>query len=284
MNHPPALRALTIVLVASTTTACGVTVAPMDGGRDGAVPDASPWDPDVLTEGDGEVAVVPIVGPTSQVTIVRIRTGALAGDTALGATLFAEDAEGRVIREDRIGDCIVRTILRSEYVSAGPLEVFVRDLRRTVAPGLPTNGYVASWTAADQPSENDVVRVESSSGVNFPRFAIAARFPGRLTVRAPRGLPARLPFSASGPMTFVWDPPGDPSLVVHVFLGGSPLVSCFVPPAAGRFDVPQEVLDLFRARRPNGGRVGLARVNHVQVGNRLIRYRLEDSAYDFEFE
>ncbi len=265
-------------------SACGVTVAPTDGDRDGSVPDATPRDSDVTAQADSEAAVVPVVGPTSQVTIVRIRTGTLAGRTALGATLFAEDAEGRVIREEHIGDCIVRTVLLDEYVSAGPLEVFVRDLHWSVAPGLPTNGYVASWTAAEQPSENDLVRVESASGGSFPRFALSSRFPGPLTVRAPRGLPARLPFSASGPMSFAWDPPSDSSLPVHIFLGGSPMVSCFVPAAAGRFDVPQQVLDVFRARRPAGGRIGLARVSLVQVGNRLIRYRLQDSAYDFEFE
>ncbi len=278
------LRSAVILAFVASAAACGVSVAPMNGDRDGSVPDASPLDSDVLTPGDSEAAVVPVVGPPSQITIVRFPTAMATEETGMTVNLFSPDADGRVIREERIGECTLRTSLLSEYVSVGPLDVFVRDLRRTVASGGPSGAYVDSWTGAEQPSENDVVRVESSSGVNFPRFALSARFPGRLTVRAPIGLPARLAFPASGPMRFVWDPPSDASLTVHIFLGGSPLLSCFVPAALGQFDVPQEALDVFRSERPTGGRVGLVRINHVQVGNRLIRYRLEHAAYRFVLE
>jgi hypothetical protein len=157
--------------------------------------------------------------------------------------------------------------------------------RSPVAPGALSGAYVASWSGAEQPSENDVSRIESTSAVNFPRFVLSARFPGRLTMRARRSLPARLPYyPPSGLMSFAWDPSGDGSLMVHVLLGSNPVLSCFVPAAPGRFDVPREALDLFRGARPTSGRVSLARVNHVQVGNRLIRYQLEESAYNFGFE
>jgi hypothetical protein len=283
VSQSPLLSAVTLAFVASAA-ACGVTVAPADGDRDGSVPDATPRDSDVTAQADSEAAVVPVVGPTSLVTIARFPTATSTEETGMTVNLFAQDAEGRVIREEVLGACTFRTYLRSEYVSVGPIDVFVRDLRSTVAPAAPSGAYVASWTGSEQPSENDVVRVDSGSDVNFPRFALSARFPGRLTVLAPRGLPARLPYPVSGSMSFAWDPPRDASLMVHVLIGSSPVLSCFVPAASGRFDVPRAALDLFRGARPTTGRVGLARVSDVQVGNRLIRYRLEHAAYKFNLD
>lgn len=166
-------------------------------------------------------------------------------------------------------------------ISGGPqvLDIPRKDVEGKDVPGRthPANEWFqhfagpAANDAALYLPEKRLYSVEFTGSDEMPaqKFTDVVYMPADFQVIDPPLSPTPHPIPAGQPQTFTWETPAQTapagmevqSLVAFI-AGGNPLVIC-VEPNDGSITVPADLIDLVRAKAPNGGTLGRQTLSHV---------------------